>query len=321
MRRTDRRGGKVGLHFTRPALDEAIFVEDRELVHRRLPVVRRAAPVGGDVAQRQPDQLGGRIVAGEVAARLDDLAQLRVDALDGVGGVDHLAHRRREREERNHVVPGAAPGGRDGGEFLTPGAALEGIQLGLAPLRRSVRRVDRLDRRGQRLAILPARVVQAVADQVHDAGLQRGGREHRRQRLGHALQAIGDGDQDVVHAAGLQVVEHLHPELGALGVLDPQPQDVARAVGQHAQRQVDRLVAHHRVLADLHAQRVEEDHRVHRLQRPGLPGGDLGHDRVGDRADELGRHLRAVAAPAGSPGSRASSCRARTWPRSCRRSR
>ena len=49
--------------------------------------------------------------------------------------------------------------------------------------------------------------------------------------------------------------------------LDPQAQDVARAVGQHAQRQVDGLVAHDRVLADLDPQSVEEDHRVHRLQR------------------------------------------------------
>ena len=61
---------------------------------------------------------------------------------------------------------------------------------------------------------------------------------HRGRRLGHALQAVGHGDQDVIDAAGLQVVEHLHPELGPLGVLDPDPQDVARAVGQHAQRQV-----------------------------------------------------------------------------------
>ena len=30
------------------------------------------------------------------------------------------------------------------------------------------------------------------------------------------------------------------------------------------------------VFLDLHAQRVEEDHRVHRLQRPRLPGGDFG---------------------------------------------
>lgn len=54
-------------------LRKAIRVEDRELVHRRLPVVRRAAPVGRDVAQRQPDQLGGRVVAREVTSRLDDL--------------------------------------------------------------------------------------------------------------------------------------------------------------------------------------------------------------------------------------------------------
>jgi hypothetical protein len=48
-------------------LGEAIFVQYRELVHRHLPGVGRSAPVGRDVAQRQPDQLGGRIVAGEVA--------------------------------------------------------------------------------------------------------------------------------------------------------------------------------------------------------------------------------------------------------------
>ena len=71
--------------------------------------------------------------------------------------------------------------------------------------------------------------------------------------------------------------------------------------GSTPERQVDRLVAHHRVLADLHAQRVEEHHRVHRLERPRLPGGDLGHDGVGDRADELGRDLHAVAARARSP--------------------
>ena len=53
---------------------EAILVQDRELVHRRLPVVRRPAPVGRDVAQRQPYQLAGRVVRREMAASLDDLA-------------------------------------------------------------------------------------------------------------------------------------------------------------------------------------------------------------------------------------------------------
>ena len=70
---------------------------------------------------------------------------------------------------------------------------------------------------------------------MHDAGLQRGRRIDHRQCLGHALQAIGHRDQDVGHAAGLEVVEHLHPELGAFAPFDPQPEDVARAVGQHTQ--------------------------------------------------------------------------------------
>ena len=65
--------------------------------------------------------------------------------------------------------------------------------------------------------------------------------------------------------------------------------------GKHAERQVDSLVANDRVLADLDPQRVEEDHRVHRLERPRLPGGDLGHDGVGHRADELGRDLHRIA--------------------------
>src|SRR6202000_591778 len=56
-----------------------------------------------------------------------------------------------------------------------------------------------------------------------------------------------------------------------------------------------RLVAHHAVATDLHAKRIEEHHRIHRLERPALPGERLGHDFVGDRADEVGRHLGAVA--------------------------
>jgi len=63
--------------------------------------------------------------------------------------------------------------------------------------------------------------------------------------------------------------------LGPFRALDPQAQDVARAVGEHAKRQIDGPIAHDRVLADLDAQRVEEDHRVHRLERPRLPSADL----------------------------------------------
>ncbi len=61
---------------------EAILVKDGELVHGRLPVMCCAAPIGSDIAQGQPDQLAGRLVGREVAARFDDLAQQRIHALE-----------------------------------------------------------------------------------------------------------------------------------------------------------------------------------------------------------------------------------------------
>lgn len=132
-----------------------------------------------------------------MAPGLDDLAQLRVDVLDGVGRVDHLAHDGREGEEWNHAIPGIAPCHADRGESLAPGAVGKGIELDLGCLG-TESCIDWFDGGGQYRAILPARVIEAVADQVDqvdDAGLQRGRRKHRRQRLGHALQTVGDGDQ------------------------------------------------------------------------------------------------------------------------------
>lgn len=43
----------------------------------------------------------------------------------------------------------------------------------------------------------------------------------RPDRLGKALEAIDGGDQDVIDAAGLEIVRHPEPELGALRLLDP----------------------------------------------------------------------------------------------------
>ena len=62
----------------------------------------------------------------------------------------------------------------------------------------------------------------------------------------------------------------------------------------HADREVHGLVAHQPFVADLHAQRVEEHDRVGRLERPGLPGGDLVDHLVGDGGDEVRGDLDAV---------------------------
>ena len=48
-----------------------------------------------DFAQAQVEQLAHRVVVGESAPSLDDFAQAVVQRFDRIGGVDHLADRRR----------------------------------------------------------------------------------------------------------------------------------------------------------------------------------------------------------------------------------
>ena len=92
------------------------------------------------------------------------------------------------------------------------------------------------------LLVLAARdVLEAGADEVHDAGLHRGGGKHRFDRLREAGETVDAADQDVSEAAVAQLVEDLHPELRALGVLKPQPEHLAGAVHPDRHRQVARL--------------------------------------------------------------------------------
>lgn len=130
---------------------------------------------------------------------------------------------------------------------------------------------------------------------MHDAGLHRRAQEGGANDVGQALQAIGHGDRDVLAPSGLEFVEYLEPELGTLGLLNPQAQHDALAVGPHAQGQLHRLVADPAAVRDLDPQPVKEHHRVYRLQRPMLPGSGLGHDLVGDQADEIRGNLGTVA--------------------------
>src|SRR4029453_3355709 len=129
---------------------------------------------------------------------------------------------------------------------------------------------------------------------MDDAGLDLGLREHGGDRLGEALQAVDHGDKDVLDAAVLEFVHDPEPELGALGLLDPEAEDLLAAVRADAERDIHRLVADRALVADLHAQGVEEDQRVERLERPVLPLGDLVEDGVGHRADQVGRDLDPV---------------------------
>ena len=48
-------------------LHTSLLIKDCELVHSRFRIVGRSAPIGSDVAQRQPNQFGRRLAAGGCA--------------------------------------------------------------------------------------------------------------------------------------------------------------------------------------------------------------------------------------------------------------
>ncbi len=123
---------------------------------------------------------------------------------------------------------------------------------------------------------------------MDDAGLHHGLRKHRRNRFGKAFEPIDHGDQDVVDAAGFELVDHLEPELGALGLLDPKPEHVLLAVWIERQRHIDGLVLDQAFVTDFDPQCVEKHHGIDRIERPVLPLTDLVKDRVGDPTDEVG---------------------------------
>ena len=134
-------------------------------------------------------------------------------------------HGRGESEERNDPVPVALPALDHGRETPSPLAAFECAQR-LFGRRGIVGLVDRLQSLNQGLAVLPGRQADRIPDQVHDAGLHDRVREHGGDRVGKSLQPINDGEQNILHSAGLEVVHHAQPELGAFGLLDPQAEDV-----------------------------------------------------------------------------------------------
>src|SRR6266567_1665676 len=100
--------------------------------------------------------------------------------------------------------------------------------------RRRPMAVYRLQLAGDLLALPPRHVLEAVPDQVDDAGLHDRGRVDRLDRFREALQPVDAAEQDVGEAALLELAHDLHPELRALRLLDPHPEHVPLALDRDA---------------------------------------------------------------------------------------
>ncbi len=129
---------------------------------------------------------------------------------------------------------------------------------------------------------------------MQDTGLGDGLPPRGLDRVGQARQAVADHDAHVLGAAVLDLGQHLQPVLGALTTgADPHPQHIALTGEVDPDRDVDRPVGHLPV-ADLHVDRVDEDHRIDGVEGPVLPFGHAVHDLVGDGGDRLPGDFGAV---------------------------
>jgi hypothetical protein len=97
-----------------------------------------------------------------------------------------------------------------------------------------------------------------VADQVYNAGLHHGPGKHRIDRLRKSPETINNGNQDIGDTPVPELVHDTHPELGSLGLFDPNTEDFLGSVLQNAKCNVNRLVADEALIANLHPDRIEE---------------------------------------------------------------
>ncbi len=88
-----------------------------------------------------------------------------------------------------------------------------------------------------------------------------GGGKHCGDRVREALEAVDDGQQDILGAAIAQLVHDAQPELGTLVLLEPQAEPFLGTIGANAERNVDRLVADDALIADLDPDRIEKHQR------------------------------------------------------------
>src|SRR3954462_6476228 len=108
------------------SVGESVSEVDLEAAQRAGPVVG-AAPLAFGALDGEVDELGRGLFVGEVPAGLDALADLAVEVLDAVGGVDGAAQVGGQRQERDDVLPACAPRLGDHRVLLAP-LLIEGRQ-------------------------------------------------------------------------------------------------------------------------------------------------------------------------------------------------
>ena len=97
--------------------------------------------------------------------------------------------------------------------------------------------------------------------------------EGRVDGVREALEAVNNGDEDVLYTPGLQVIHDRQPEFCPLVRRDPQAQNLAFPLQSDAQSHVHGLVLDLRALsvANFNSESIEKNDRINWFQGPVLP--------------------------------------------------
>lgn len=191
---------------------------DGHLGVNQAPVLPASDPLFCNIHHGQIQDFQQAVIGGGHGIGLGDLAQMAVEALNGVGGVDEPAHLLRELEIRAQVGPVGPSGPGDFGVFLVP-AFPKGSQSGL-PVRSGV---DRLQIGHEGLQILVGHIFAGITKLVDDAALDFRLRKGGMDSCVKSRQIVCTGNENIPYTPGFQVVEYGRLELGTLVFAYPQP--------------------------------------------------------------------------------------------------
>src|SRR5207248_6545517 len=147
------------------------------------------------------------------------LPHLRVQAFNGIGGVDQTPELNRIFEEGGEAVPVIAPAGDRHGIAGAP-SLFEALQSQLGGFR-GRRRIDRPHGGAENLAILPGNEFGGIAYLMNDTELHVGRRENAAHRIRQSGESIAAENQYVLYATRLQIIEDLEPKARAFGFFNP----------------------------------------------------------------------------------------------------
>ena len=192
-------------------LRHALGEVDSHLGVDHTPVLPPAGPLFRDIHHGQIQHFQQAVIGGKDGFGFCHLAQLAVEALDGIGGVNQPPHLLRVLEIGAQVCPVVPPGLEDFRIFPVPvlPESVQGIQCRLL----IYGGINCLQISHERLQVLIAHIFTGIAQLVDNAvlnfGLRKGGMDGRI-KPGQIIRA---GDENILYATVPQAVEHGRPEL------------------------------------------------------------------------------------------------------------